>query len=134
MRFRWANASIFKYFIFTLQVSLPPRSLLKKKHIAKGKGYCGGEKVFFSFFKMLILQFSVCCFVMLQMHCSSLENECERREGGDVLVAIAAMVTEGRIPGKLNQTKSRGFYEGPHCPVGKQAQEHRCDSNNNLVS
>lgn len=72
---------------------------------------------------------------MLQMHCSSLESDCERREGGDVLVAIATMVTEGRIPGKVNQGKSRGFYEGPHCPIGKPAtQEHRCDSNDNLVS
>lgn len=71
---------------------------------------------------------------MLQMHCASLESDGDRREGGDVLVAIAAMVTEGRIPGKLNQAKSRGFYEGPHCPIGKSAQEHRCDSNDNLVS
>lgn len=82
----------------------------------------------------VISGFSVAPLVMLQMHCASLEGEGERREGGDVLVAIAAMVTEGRIPGKLNQAKSRGFYEGPHCPVGKSAQEHRCDSNDNLVS
>lgn len=71
---------------------------------------------------------------MFQMHCSSLEGDGDRREGGDVLVAIAAMVTEGRIPGKFNQTKTRGFYEGPHCPIGKTAQEHRCDSNDNLVN
>lgn len=67
------------------------------------------------------------------MHCSSLEIESDRIEGGDILVAIAAMVAEGRIPGKLN-SKSRGFYEGPHCPISKSAQEHRCDSNDNLVS
>lgn len=66
------------------------------------------------------------------MHCSSLEIEGDRREGGDVLVAIAAMVTEGRIPGKLN-SKSRGFYEGPHCPISKSAQEHRCDLTDSLV-
>lgn len=66
------------------------------------------------------------------MHCSSLEIESDRIEGGDIMVAIAAMVTEGRIPGKLN-SKSRGFYEGPHCPATKSAQDHRCVSNDNLV-
>lgn len=74
---------------------------------------------------------SISC--LLQMHCSSLEIESDQREGGDVLVAIASMVTEGRIPGKLN-SKSRGFYEGPHCPISKPVQEHNCDTTDNLVN
>lgn len=65
------------------------------------------------------------------MHCSSLEIEGGGgKSEGDVLVAVASMVVEGRIPGKL---KSKGFYEGPHCPTSKTAQEHHCDPNDNLV-
>ncbi|GJQ82726.1 hypothetical protein Trydic_g19735 [Trypoxylus dichotomus] len=65
------------------------------------------------------------------MH-SSFESDREcLRDGGDVLVAIATLVTEGRIPGKLN--KSRGFYEGPHCPPTKHSPtEHSCSPSDNL--
>ncbi|XP_071054410.1 atos homolog protein A isoform X1 [Onthophagus taurus] len=63
------------------------------------------------------------------MHSSSfdVDRDCFR-DSGDVLVTVAALVTEGRIPGKVN--KSKGFYEGPHCPAGKQTlpQEHRCNA------
>ncbi|XP_018331701.1 protein FAM214A isoform X3 [Agrilus planipennis] len=48
------------------------------------------------------------------MHCSTLENEVgHRMEGGDVLVAIAALVIEGRIPGKQSM-KNANFHTGPH--------------------
>lgn len=68
------------------------------------------------------------------MHSSSLDTDRECfREGGDVLVTIATLVTEGRIPGKMN--KSRGFYEGPHCSLNKRSPvEHSCNPSDNLVS
>lgn len=71
---------------------------------------------------------------LLQMHSSSFESDRECfRDSGDVLVAIATLVTEGRIPGKIN--KSRGFFEGPHCPLNKHSPtEHSCNPSDTLVS
>lgn len=66
------------------------------------------------------------------MHCSSFEIEGSRMDGGEVLVAIAALVTEGRIPGK-STTKAPGFHEGPHCVLSKTANEHSCNSTDPLV-
>lgn len=67
------------------------------------------------------------------MHSASFDTEISGRDGGEALVAIAALVTEGRIPGKLS-TKTKGFYEGPHCPLNKAAREqHRCDLKDLLV-
>lgn len=81
-----------------------------------------------------------CCLVIptnleswFQMHCSSFEIEGSRMEEGEVLVAIAALVTEGRIPGK-STAKSRGFYEGPHCPLNKTSTGHTCNPSEPLVS
>ncbi|KAJ3648418.1 hypothetical protein Zmor_020223 [Zophobas morio] len=67
------------------------------------------------------------------MHSASFDTEISRRDGGDVLVAIAALVTEGRIPGKLS-SKTKSFYEGPHCPLNKAAKEHKCDLTDLLCS
>ncbi|XP_008195164.3 atos homolog protein A isoform X1 [Tribolium castaneum] len=67
------------------------------------------------------------------MHSASFDSEISGKDGGEVLVAIAALVTEGRIPGKLS-SKTKGFYEGPHCPLNKTAREHRCDLSNLLCS
>lgn len=65
------------------------------------------------------------------MHCSNFEIEGNRLDGGDVLVTIAALLTEGRIPGKL-ATKATGFHEGPHCTFKKPSDEHVCNSNDPL--
>lgn len=67
------------------------------------------------------------------MHSASFDTEISGKDGGEVLVAIAALVTEGRIPGKLS-SKTKGFYEGPHCPLNKTAREHKCDLSHLLVS
>lgn len=74
------------------------------------------------------------------MHSSSFDVETQRfcsgdgGGGGDVLVALTALVTEGRIPGKSAAAKSRGFYEGPHCcSVLKNSKEqHDCNRNDEL--
>ncbi|XP_044264670.1 protein FAM214A [Tribolium madens] len=68
------------------------------------------------------------------MHSASFDSEISGKDGGEVLVAIAALVTEGRIPGKLNTKTKGGFYEGPHCPLNKTAREHKCDLSNLLCS
>lgn len=65
------------------------------------------------------------------MHSSNFEIEGRRLDGGEVLVAIAALVTEGRIPGKL-AAKDAGFHEGPHCILKKTSDEHVCNSNDPL--
>ncbi|XP_072387698.1 atos homolog protein A isoform X2 [Diabrotica undecimpunctata] len=45
---------------------------------------------------------------------------------GEVLVSVATLVTEGRIPGSIN-SKSKKFYEGPHCTLVKGANKgHTC--------
>lgn len=75
------------------------------------------------------------------MHSSSFDVETQRfcsgdgGGGGDVLVALTALVTEGRIPGKSAAAKSSGFYEGPHCcSVLKNSKEqHDCNRNDELV-
>lgn len=69
---------------------------------------------------------------IFQMHSASFDTEINGRDGGEVLVALAALVTEGRIPGKLN-SKTKGFYEGPHCPLNKTNRGHKCDLSNLLV-
>lgn len=66
------------------------------------------------------------------MHSASFESEISAKDGGEVLVAIAALVTESRIPGKLS-TKTKGFYEGPHCPLNKASREHQCNLTDLLV-
>ncbi|KAJ3637121.1 hypothetical protein MTP99_000604 [Tenebrio molitor] len=67
------------------------------------------------------------------MHSASFDTDISGKDGGEVLVAIAALVTEGRIPGKLS-SKTKGFYEGPHCPLNKAAKEHKCDLTDLLCS
>lgn len=66
------------------------------------------------------------------MHSASFESETSAKDGGEIIVAIAALVTEGRIPGKLS-TKTKGFYEGPHCPLNKATREHQCNLADLLV-
>ena len=68
------------------------------------------------------------------MHSSSFDSDRDSaRSGADVLVAITTLVTEGRIPRKIS--KSRGFYEGPHCPSQKNMPTiHNCDPTQVLVS
>jgi hypothetical protein len=70
--------------------------------------------------------------IFFQMHSASFDTDISGKDGGEVLVAIAALVTEGRIPGKLS-SKTKGFYEGPHCPLNKAAKEHKCDLTDLLV-
>lgn len=72
------------------------------------------------------------------MHSSSfdIESGIGGKDGCDVLVAIAALVTEGRIPG-TSGTKGRGFHEGPHCIVTAKnpptaASTHYCDPADDL--
>ncbi|KAF5269833.1 hypothetical protein FQR65_LT05879 [Abscondita terminalis] len=67
----------------------------------------------------------------MYMHCSNFEIEGNRLDGGDVLVTIAALLTEGRIPGKP-ASKATGFHEGPHCALKKPSEEHVCNSNDPL--
>lgn len=72
-------------------------------------------------------------FNLFQMHSSSFDTEESTKDGGEVLVSIAALVTEGRIPGKLD-SKSKKFYEGPHCNRNKpNPEEHTCDLTDSLV-
>lgn len=61
------------------------------------------------------------------MHSSTFEADSNLKGGEEVLVAIAALVTEGRIPAVKKQTKGRGFYEGPHCAPSKPNEKHFCD-------
>lgn len=66
------------------------------------------------------------------MHSSNSEIENNSRKDGEVLVSIATLVTEGRIPGKgLNNSKD--FHQGPHCPTNKISQEHICNQSEVLV-
>lgn len=68
------------------------------------------------------------------MHSSNsevVEYNCNKKDG-DVLVSIATLVTEGRIPGKTPNS-SKSFYQGPHCPTNKVSQEHKCDQSDPLV-
>ncbi|RZB77465.1 protein FAM214A, partial [Asbolus verrucosus] len=73
------------------------------------------------------------CCIDVTMHSASFDTDISGKDGGEVLVAIAALVTEGRIPGKLS-SKTKGFYEGPHCPLNKTAREHKCDLKDLLCS
>ncbi|VEN41513.1 unnamed protein product [Callosobruchus maculatus] len=75
------------------------------------------------------------------MHCTSFTTEPSSSlpssdEGGsekegDVLVSVATLITEGRIPGG---TGPRKFYEGPHCTLVKEVADkgHKCDVADNL--
>ncbi|KAJ8955886.1 hypothetical protein NQ318_005434 [Aromia moschata] len=66
------------------------------------------------------------------MHSSSFDSKASNTDGDDVLISVATLVTESRIPGGLN-AKSKKFYEGPHCPLIKGANKgHKCDLNNSL--
>lgn len=69
------------------------------------------------------------------MHSLSFDTKTNNKDGGDVLVSIATLITESRIPGGL-KTKSKKFYEGPHSTLikGTNKSGHRCDLNNSLVS
>lgn len=70
----------------------------------------------------------------LQMHSLSFDTKTSNKDGGDVLVSVATLITESRIPGNL-KAKSKKFYEGPHCTLIKGTNKgHRCDLNNSLVS
>ncbi|XP_057655328.1 atos homolog protein A [Diorhabda carinulata] len=61
------------------------------------------------------------------MHSTNFGSEQGNAEEGDILVSVATLVTEGRIPGGIN-SKSKKFYEGPHCTRVKGAfKEHKCD-------
>lgn len=61
------------------------------------------------------------------MHSTNFNTDTDNTKGGDVLVSVATLVTEGRIPGGVD-SKSKKFYEGPHCALVKQAnKEHICD-------
>lgn len=51
----------------------------------------------------------------------------------DVLVAIAILITEGRIPDKVNSS-FRGYSEGPHCHKSKSSINHTCNEDQYLVS
>lgn len=68
------------------------------------------------------------------MHSPSFSSEPSNAKGGDVLVSVATLVTEGRIPGNAT-TKSKKFYEGPHCTLikGAATKGHQCDVADSLV-
>lgn len=67
------------------------------------------------------------------MHSTNFNTDTDNTKGGDVLVSVATLVTEGRIPGGVD-SKSKKFYEGPHCALVKQAnKEHICDLADSLV-
>lgn len=51
----------------------------------------------------------------------------------EILVAITTLVTEGRIPDKVN-TNFRGYSEGPHCHKSKSSINHICNADQFLVS
>lgn len=54
-------------------------------------------------------------------------------DGSSCLVAIAALITEGRMPPPALQTK-RPFTEGPHCAFSKRAGQHICNGDDQQVS
>nr|XP_023025638.1 protein FAM214A [Leptinotarsa decemlineata] len=67
------------------------------------------------------------------MHCTNFNTEAEdSSKGGDVLVSVATLVTEGRIPGGP-PGKSKKFYEGPHCTLVKGTNlGHKCHGEDSL--
>lgn len=68
----------------------------------------------------------------IKMHSLSFDTKTSNKDGGDVLVSVATLITESRIPGNL-KAKSKKFYEGPHCTLIKGTNKgHRCDLNNSL--
>lgn len=71
-------------------------------------------------------------FFLFQMHSSSCESENNCGNDGEVLVSIATLVTEGRIPGK-SETVPQGFHQGPHCRNNKTTNQHACDPSEILV-
>lgn len=67
------------------------------------------------------------------MHSTSFNADLDNSKGGDVLVSVATLVTESRIPGSAT-SKSKKFYEGPHCTLIKgHGKDHKCDLNESLV-
>lgn len=80
--------------------------------------------------------------LLLQMHSSAGDSEGPRLGGAEVLVAIAALVTQGRTPSSETAASSTrapakrtgaGFTEGPHCTFSKASQGHVCNLENALV-
>lgn len=69
------------------------------------------------------------------MHSASFEaTDVNCKDGGEVLVGIATLVTEGRIPPKLS-AKSKKFYEGAHhCDTLTKQVDEKCDLTDTLVS
>lgn len=66
------------------------------------------------------------------MHSTSYNSNFDVK-GGDVLVSVATLVTESRIPGNATSI-SKKFYEGPHCTLIKgHGIDHKCDPNESLV-
>lgn len=69
---------------------------------------------------------------LYRMHSSSLIKEPSSiKNESEVIVAIATLVTEGRIPGQseCSSGKSKGFHEGPHCTLINQVgQNHKCET------
>ncbi|KAJ8923902.1 hypothetical protein NQ315_006678 [Exocentrus adspersus] len=66
------------------------------------------------------------------MHSLSFDTKANVKDGGDVLVSIVTLVTEGRIPDSL-KVKSKKFYESPHSLIIKgTSKNHKCDLNNSL--
>lgn len=76
------------------------------------------------------------------MHSTSFNTDVNNLNGGDVLVSVATLITEGRLPSEVskletacNNSKPKKFYEGPHCTLIKGAGTgHECDASNPLVS
>lgn len=67
------------------------------------------------------------------MHSTSFNADLSNAKGSEVLVSIATLVTESRIPGSAT-SKSKKFYEGPHCNLIKgHVKNHKCDLSESLV-
>ncbi|XP_019771974.2 protein FAM214A isoform X1 [Dendroctonus ponderosae] len=69
------------------------------------------------------------------MHSFNLDPESNScLDEGDLLVAVATLVTEGRIPGPdAANPKAKDFHEGPHCNLLTGTnRNHQCDDANLL--
>ncbi|XP_060522005.1 atos homolog protein A [Cylas formicarius] len=72
-----------------------------------------------------------------KMHSSALSQEVEDDANeAEVLVGVATLVTEGRVPGQPvspGNCKTKGFHEGPHCAPQKTPKPpHECNRTNPL--
>lgn len=66
------------------------------------------------------------------MHSTNCNTELNNVKGGHVLVSVATLVTESRIPDSA--TPKSKFYEGPHCTLIKgNCKNHKCDLSESLV-